>query len=140
MAGEAYSISLGREFCEQHLADAYANQRDRLKGLAKVAPDLAEQARQVIDAMEAQNKVLLDHMLAEEEARREASGLADAELNWERTEEAEHEAAIAVCSYRCRTLEEAQIKAKYLASAPGLKDMWDEHVEALLQSFIGEAA
>jgi hypothetical protein len=56
------------------------------------------------------------------------------------TEEAEHEAAIAVCAYRCRTLEETRIKAKYLASAPGLKDLWEDHVEALLESFIGEAA
>lgn len=73
MAGEAYSIKYGREFCEEHLGAAYNKQRERLKGLARVAPDLAKQAEAVIDAKEADNKVLLESILAEEQGRKEAS-------------------------------------------------------------------
>lgn len=136
MVGEAYSIKLGREFCEEHLAAAYSRERDRLKALGRIAPDLAEQARVAIDAKEAENRVLLDGMLADEEARKEAFGLGEAERDWDRAEQAEHEAAIAVCAYPCRTLEEARLKAEYLAKSPGLSDgLQDEQREALLQSF-----
>jgi hypothetical protein len=88
----------------------YLNQRDRLKPLSRVAPDLAEQVRAVMDANEAENMALLDRMFAE--ARQEAFGLAAAERDYEATNDAEEEAAIAVCAYRCRTPEEAQIKAE----------------------------
>ena len=92
MVGEAYEIKLGRAFCEKNLAAAYTRERDRLKALGRIAPDLAEQARAAIDAKEAENRVLLDSMLAEEEARKEAFGLSQAERDWESTEQAEHEA------------------------------------------------
>ena len=53
---------------------------------------------------------------------------------------AEKKAAIAVCAYRCRTLEETRIKSEYLLKAPGLYDQWDDKEKALLQSFLGRRA
>jgi hypothetical protein len=63
-------------------------------------------------------------------------GLAGAKRDLKATSEAEEEATIAVCAYQCRALEEARLKAAYLAEAPGLSDgLQPEHIEALLQSF-----
>lgn len=140
LLGDAFSLSYGRQFCEEHLVAEYRRQRASLERLSRIAPDLAEQARAALDAKEAENMAILDSMVDEEEARRESFGLAEAEREWDRTEDAEHEAAIAVCAYRCRALEEARIKAEYLATVPSLRDLMNEHVNALLQSFRGEAA
>jgi hypothetical protein len=132
LLGGGFSLRQGYEFCQEHLASAYKNQRDRLPQLSRVAPELAEQFRAVMDEKEAENMALLDDLYAE---------VAAVERNYEATSEAEEQAASAVCGYRCRTIEEAKLKAKYLAEAPGLRDgLTEEQVEALLQSSIGEEA
>ncbi len=51
------------------------------------------------------------------------------------TNDADEEAFIAVCAYPCESLDEARIKAEYLASIP-LDMMGNEHLEALVQSFL----
>jgi len=136
LLGGGFSLAQGREFCEEHIAAAYFNQRDRLKQLSRVAPELAEQVRSVMDAKEVENTELMDRMFAEEDARQEAFGLAAANRDYEATSEAEEEAATAVCAYCCHTLEEARLKAEYLAEAPGLRDgLQEEQVKELLQSF-----
>jgi hypothetical protein len=136
LLGGGASLSQGYEFCQEHITGAYENQRDRLTPLSRVAPELAEQVRAVMDAKEAENAILVDRVFAEEEARQEAFGLAGAKRDLEATGEAEEDAAIAVCAYRCQTLEEARLKAAYLAEAPGLGDgLQPDHVKALLASF-----
>jgi len=72
LLGGGFSLAQGREFCEEHIAAAYFNQRDRLKQLSRVAPELAEQVRSVMDAKEVENTELMDRMFAEEDARQEA--------------------------------------------------------------------
>jgi hypothetical protein len=59
---------------------------------------------------------------------------------WRVTDKAEKKAALAVCAYRCRTIEEARIKAEYLLGGLGLFDQWDECETALLQSFLDKRA
>lgn len=136
LLGGGYGMSNGYDDCKKHIAAGDENQRERLKQLSRVAPELAEQVRAVMDAKEAENMVLVDRVFAEEEARQEAFGLAAAKRNYHATSDAERDAAIAICAYPCRTLEEARLKAEYLATAPGLNDeLQPEHVEALLQSF-----
>jgi hypothetical protein len=88
----------------------------------RVAPELADQMRAALDKTEAENAALLNRMLAEEEARKEASGLAQAERAWEATADAEEEAFMAICSYRCRTPDEARLKAEYLLTTSTVKD------------------
>jgi hypothetical protein len=80
---------------------------------------------------------VVDRVFAEEEARKEAFGLAKAERNLEATNDAESDALTAVCAFRCHTLQGAQLKATYLATAPGLASdgLQDEHVMVLLESF-----
>ena len=136
LLGGGMNLSNGYEACQEHTAGAYENQRDRLEQLSRVAPELADQVRAVMDAKEAENAVLVDRVFAEEEARQEAFGLAGAKRDLEATNNAERETAIAVCAYQCQMLEEARVKAAYLAEAPGLSDgLQPEHIEALLQSF-----
>jgi hypothetical protein len=56
---------------------------------------------------------------------------------------AEIKAAVALCSYPCKTLDDVRIKAEYVLTAPIFSDgLEPDQIEALLQSFIsggGEA-
>jgi hypothetical protein len=74
---------------------------------------------------------------AEEQARKEAFGLAAAERELEFTNE---DAFWAICDYRCRNIHEASVKAKYLVTTATVKDMWDHEAKALLESFVGASA
>jgi hypothetical protein len=49
---------------------------------------------------------------------------------------------MAACTYRCNTLEEARLKAEYLANPPGLlsDELQPEQIEALLELFSDKAA
>ncbi|MGI8724690.1 MAG: hypothetical protein ACR2J1_04910 [Methyloceanibacter sp.] len=140
LTGDAFELQLGYEFCGERLEASYTRQRKQLENLTRVfPPDLVEQSLAVIDAKQKENFDVLDRMFAEEDARREAFGLAPAKRDWEATNDAEQEAALAICAYNCRSFEEAAVKARYLATAPGLRDgLLDEHVDALLQSFFVE--
>ena len=40
-----------------------------------------------------------------------------------------------VCAYRCNSLEEAKLKAKYLITTYMVRDGWDDEAIALLKSF-----
>jgi hypothetical protein len=73
---------------------------------------------------------------AQDKAARQSSGLYDAELDVDRASNAERDALMAVCSYRCTTLKETRLKAECLSGDHRLGELLDErHVEALLQSF-----
>ena len=57
------------------------------------------------------------------------------------TDKAEIRALIAVCAYRCRTLDEAREKAEYLLTTPSLlKGDMTDHEAALLRSFTRKVA
>jgi hypothetical protein len=79
-------------------------------------------------------------MLAEEQARKEAFGLAAAERELGFTNDAEKDAFWAICDYRCRNIHEASVKAKYLVTTATVKDMWDHEAKALLESFVGASS
>jgi hypothetical protein len=119
----------------------YESQRQRLDTLAHIAPDIAENARAAIDAKEAENMALIDKAFEEEEARKEAFGLAEVQRRWEATNDAETEAATALCSYQCKTIEEARIRAEYILQTPLIRDEGEgEYLTALLRSFIPAGA
>ncbi len=131
----------GLDRCREWIAGGYKHQRANLKCLAQVAPELAEQARKVFDAKEVENMALIDKAFEEEEARKEAFGLAEVQRRWEATNEAECAAALALCSYRCKTMEEARIRAEYIAQTPIIREDGEgEYIEALLRSFIPDGA
>ena len=140
LLGGGMNLSNGYEACQEHTAGAYENQRDRLEQLSRVAPELAEQVRAVMDAKEAENAVLVDRVFAEEEARQEAFGLAGAKRDLEATNNAERETAIALCAYRCQTLGEARVKAEYVAAnLADIDGLQHDQVKALLGSFSDKA-
>ena len=140
LLGGGLGMSNGHEVCKKQIAAGYETQRERLTQLARVAPDLAEQVRAVMDAKEAENMTLVDRVFAEEEARREAFGWAAAKRDSEAASDAEIAAAMAICAYPCGTIEEARIRAEYLATAPIFSDgLQPDQVEALLLSFAESA-
>jgi hypothetical protein len=84
---------------------------------------------------------LIDKAFEDEEARKEAFGLAEVQRRWEATNDAEHEAATALCSYQCKTIEEARIRAEYILQTPLILDEGEgEYLQALLRSFIPAGA
>jgi hypothetical protein len=119
----------GYEFCQEQILSAYTGQSDRLGPLSHVAPELADQARAVMAARQKETLELLDRMWEE-------SGLPASDQEWEAASDAEDEAFSAVCSYRCRTPDEARLKAEYLLTTSTVKDNWDDEAKALLQSFV----
>jgi hypothetical protein len=136
LIGGGLSMSNGYDECKKFIADSYQCQRDHLTPLSRIAPELAEQARAALDVKEVENMALIDEVFAEEETRKEVFGFAAAMRAKEEADDAEIEAAVALCVYPCKTIDEAAIKAKYLKSAPGFKDgLQPDHAEALLKSF-----
>ena len=66
------------------------------------------------------------------------SGIPASERDYEAASEAEWDAFMAICSYRCHTPEEARRRADYLLTTSTVKDTWDENAKALLELFRGE--
>jgi hypothetical protein len=132
---ESYEKRLGREFCEQNLAAHYSSARKAAARLTKQDPQLAKQLTASLDSQWADNMKLLDELLAEEDARKEASGLDRAERDRDAAADAELSAFSDVCAYRCNSLEEAKLKAKYLLTTYMVRDGWDDEAIALLKSF-----
>ena len=66
------------------IAEAFETHRQRVaKMLSAIDPDIAETARAAIDSAEAENLAVVDRVFAEENARREAFGLAEARREWQ---------------------------------------------------------
>jgi len=136
--GGGMGMSNGREACRAHVSEVYGNQRHRLPQIMRLDPDLGERLRETLDRREVENLELVDRMFAEEEARREAFGLAEAERRESEADAAEQEAAMAVLSYRCRTLGEVVRRAAYLQTGPLFSTclLTEEQAEALLDSMV----
>jgi hypothetical protein len=131
------SMRHGLELSKKIIAESYQHQCNALTPLFRIAPELAEQARAALDAKEAENMELIDRLFADEDARKEAFGLAAASRAFESTNNAEEEALTALCAYPCETMAEARIKAEYLASTVAFSDGLEaEHTEALILSFL----
>jgi hypothetical protein len=136
----AIESRFGIEECKKWISDSYSRSRDALKGFAKIAPEQAAQMRQALDAKEAENLALVDRLFEEEEERKEAFGLGPAERRWRQTCDAEDRAALALCSYPCRSLEEARIKAAVILGSPIVDGVDEELLTAFLQSFAPDVA
>lgn len=136
LGGGLGSVS-GREECKEFIAKGYEFHRERTVNIARIAPDLAEQMRVVLDAKEAENMALIDAAFEEEHARKEAIGLLAAKRRWGELCDAEESAALALCAYECQTLDEARIKATVILESPILDELGKGHAVALLRSFVG---
>jgi hypothetical protein len=136
LLGGGMGSSNGYEECKRHFKSAYETNRRNMRCLSNIAPELAEKALAAFDFKEIENMALIDELFAEEAARREKFGLAEAERRWEETSEADSVAALALCSYQCQTLEEARIRAEYIMQASIIHEDEGEYFSALLRSFM----
>lgn len=116
----------------------YAEQRPKLAALAKVAPDLGDQATAVLRKAEQTDLRTLKRLIKEERARRSAVGLEQAIKERDEASDAERYALNAVCAYRCANMEEHRVKAEFLKDFATGKygDLQPEDVDALLWSFL----
>ncbi|MEJ0095523.1 MAG: hypothetical protein WDN46_19595 [Methylocella sp.] len=102
--------------------DRYASPT-RLKQLNSTLKAIKREARHTIEAIAA----------ADLDARK-SSGLEDAEAATQAASDAEQAALLALCAYRCKTLEEARLKADHLSVDAIASGASDDFVAALLES------
>jgi hypothetical protein len=130
--------TFGRDGCAKAIAQQHERQRQTLGALERMAPEVAEQARVVIDEKEKETYAEMDRIIAEEDARQEEFGLGPATRKASATGEAEDAAAIALMAYRCQTIEEARTKANYLRSSALYNEVDESEImEAFVGSFLG---
>ncbi|MDR4307680.1 hypothetical protein IHQ68_13740 [Chelatococcus sambhunathii] len=133
--GAGYQRRQGLDFCLSNISAGYDARRGSTKYLARLSPAMAEQIRALLDAKEAENLEAARRQFDDDEAEREAFGLAPLERLVTAADDAEKAAALALCSYRCETIEEVRARAAYLRTAEILRDgLSDEQTEALIAS------
>lgn len=135
----------GRKRCREQISAGYESMRRGLVSIERIAPDIAAQTRTVLDSKEVANLALVDELFDESEkrdaARRDAFGLTAAEQRFDAFSEAERDAAIALCAYRCKTSEEERRRALYILDCEAIKsDDEGWFFEAILRTLAGEAA
>ncbi|ADV12917.1 hypothetical protein Mesci_3800 [Mesorhizobium ciceri biovar biserrulae WSM1271] len=120
----------------------YAEQQQKLAALAKVAPDLGKQSSAALRKAEQADLRTLKKLIKEERARRSDVGLEQAINERNEASDAERYALNAVCTYRCTTMEEHRVRAKFLMEFATGKygDLQTEDIDALLWSFLPEEA
>jgi hypothetical protein len=111
----------------ERLEQEFAEELKKTATISALSPELGEQARAVLEARKTFCLARLDEAFA---------GYAIAEAAYNDASAAEDEALMAICEHCCSSLEEAAIRAKYLADSP--VDLQTEHIDALLASFLPE--
>jgi hypothetical protein len=133
--GRSYDLRIFHyEDIRATISEAYARKRQSLEVFRQIGPVEVDQFCRFLDADEAKNLANLDELHAEEERRKESFGLTGAVRRLDDASAALEEAALALCSYRPKTLEEARIKAEaILASA--IADDFSDEAKAILRAF-----
>jgi hypothetical protein len=140
IGGGTVSSRNGYEECQKWIADVYLRHREAFKRFEFVAPEQAEQAIRTLKRSEAENLELLDKLFEEVEEHKESFGLTGADRRCHEALEAEEQAALALCSYPCRSLQEARIKAAAIMASPIADDFGKEYAMALTRSFAEASA
>ncbi len=84
--------------------------------MSRASPKLQKRGKNFAKAVEEENKEILEKIFADDDAARERSGLKSLELDNDRADDAEQDALMALCAYRCTTPHEALSRLQYLAS------------------------
>jgi hypothetical protein len=127
-----FELRHGHETCAEQLDREYKAAEMRIRStLERGDPKLSRQVIAEHRAKHKKDQAQLDRMWSE-------SAQARIEQELDMTGGAELEALKAVCVYRCRNLQEAAIRAEYLLTTSYVRDTWDDHEKALLQSFVEE--
>lgn len=135
---------IGRAVVEKQIRDSYRGARVFADNAHRVLLDDQVFAAQsaALDAAEAADLATVAAAYESYEARPAGRAVAQAVERTARASAEEDAAMLALCSYRCKTIEEAGQRAAYLLG-PGAWDKDDpleEHVIALLRSFAPEGA
>jgi hypothetical protein len=116
-----------RTISRRRSKQAFAEELKKTAAISAHSPELGERARAVLEARKAFCLARLEEAFAEhalaETANDSASGTED-------------EALMAICEHRCSSLEEAALRAEYLADSR--IDLQTENIDALLASFLPE--
>jgi hypothetical protein len=130
-------MSLGLAECKQRvLENLDFKRRFVARGFEDYAsPRRLKQLKAAHRAIEKDTLASVEAFFVKDEAARQSSGLATAELDRRHASAAEGEAMTALCSYRCTTIAETRLKGGYLSSNPlGVDALTVENMKALLQS------
>lgn len=123
--------------CRGQVSGFYACARLHVRTMGRIAPDIAAQYEAALEVAEQENLALVDRIFAEEEDRREASGLTAAENAEADASEAEDVAMMALLAFPPQTIEQAQRRARYLMTTR-YRDTLCPEAAAFLQSFMGD--
>jgi hypothetical protein len=93
--------------------------------LSGLSPELGEKGLALSKAEEAACYARVDEVFSKQTAAEAASDVAN---------DAEHDASVALCAYRCVDMKEIVTKAEYLATIKD--DLADFQYEALVASFL----
>jgi hypothetical protein len=129
-------MSLGLAECKKRVLENLDFQLRIAKGFEGYAsPRRLKQLKAAHRAIEKDTLASVEAFFVKDEAARQSSGLAAAELDRRHASAAEGEAMTALCSYRCTTIAETRLKGGYLSSNPlGVDALTVENMKALLQS------
>jgi len=111
----------------EEIEQDFAEEPKKTAAISALSPELGERARAVLEARKAFCLARLEEAFAEH---------ALAETAYDSASGAEDEALMAICEHRCSSLEEAAIRAEYLADSR--IDLQTENIDALLASFLPE--
>lgn len=124
-----YSANLHREDISAYIERDFAAEVHKTASISKLSPALGEEVRTLLAAKKASCLAGLEEAFAEHSAARSA---------WDGAYAVEEKAGVAVCAYRCASIEEAALKAEYLhaCTIDDKIEFGTEHIEALLVSFL----
>jgi hypothetical protein len=129
--GMIFDIDESKEW----IIGAFEDRRKSLASIEKLAPGSSGEAYKALAEKQAEALALVDATF-----EKETGALARAERQLEEASDAEMAAALAICAYRCSTLEEVRRKAEYALSIPLIKDSSGEELTlAFIQSLAEEA-
>jgi hypothetical protein len=107
----------------------FAAELEKTATISALSPELGAQARTFLEARKAFCIARLDEVFVEYSVTEAAFNSANA---------AEDDALMAVCAYRCASIEEAAIKFQYLKESPAGEDLQNAQIDALFASFLPE--
>jgi hypothetical protein len=132
LGGVWYSVGLSLDEIREHIETDFARELGNIETISKMSPPVGSDARSLLEAKRAACLAPLEEIFAEHSAAVSA---------WKVAQPAEENATMAICAYRCVTIDEAAIKAKYLAHREAIQEsLTDVHWSALLRSFLPSEA
>jgi hypothetical protein len=132
--GGAMELRDNRDSLKADIAADFFKVRNRLNDLARIAPELTEQAREALDKAAAKDILAVDAAYEQEAERKRKFGLTKVRQAWDDINDQEATALLAVCAFQCSTVEEYRMKGLYLARDVVADSMEDFHKEALTRS------